>query len=314
MKRTAMAAGAVLIGMLALWPAAGVRADDNHNGHYVNGVEGIKGATLPPPGLYLRVYNLFYQADRLNDADGNEIKAVGGPGGPVPVDFDLKVFAFVPRLIWISDIKVLGGNLGADALIPLVYTDVELDPVLQDDAWGFGDIFVEPLVIAWHGKRWDAAAGLGVYIPTGDYDVDEPASPGKDFWTLMATLGGTVYFDEARTWSASILSRYETHSEKDETDVQYGDEFHFEWGIGKTIAKFWDVGLAGYCHWQISDDSGDEAVWDRGAHDQVYAVGPEVMVFMPKLGLFASLRSEWEFEAEDRPEGNVTVLTLTKIL
>ena len=32
-------------------------------GHYVNGVEGIKAATLPPPGFYYRLYNVFYNAD-----------------------------------------------------------------------------------------------------------------------------------------------------------------------------------------------------------------------------------------------------------
>ena len=314
MKRIGTGLAAVVVMAAAVLPGARVMADDNRNGHYVNGVEGIKGATLPPPGLYARLYNVFYTADKLTDGNGDEITSVPGPGGAIPVDFEVQVLAFVPRLIWISDFKLLGGNYGADILVPLLYTDVELDPVLEDDAWGFGDMYVEPLLLAWHGARWDAAFGLSMYIPTGDYDADEPASPGKDMWTLMTTLGGTVYLDEAKTWSASILGRYETHSERDETDVQYGDEFHFEWGIGKTVAKFVDVGLAGYCQWQVTDDSGDDVVWDAGEHDQVFAVGPEVLVFMPKAGLFASLRSEWEFEAKDRPEGNVTVLTLTKIL
>ena len=32
--------------------------------HYVPGIEGIKGASLPPPGFYFRDYNVFYVADR----------------------------------------------------------------------------------------------------------------------------------------------------------------------------------------------------------------------------------------------------------
>jgi hypothetical protein len=41
--------------------------------HYPPGVEGIKGASLPPPGIYLRDYNVAYFARTKNDAKGNEI-------------------------------------------------------------------------------------------------------------------------------------------------------------------------------------------------------------------------------------------------
>ena len=31
--------------------------------HYVPGAEGIKAASLPPPGFYVRDYNSFYYSD-----------------------------------------------------------------------------------------------------------------------------------------------------------------------------------------------------------------------------------------------------------
>jgi hypothetical protein len=272
--------------------------------HYVNGVEGIKAATLPPPGLYYRLYNVFYNADELMDPDGDEID----------IDFEVSVYAMVNRFVWITNKKVLGADFGADFVIPLIYTDIEIKGTpVDDDQFGLGDIFIEPFVLSWHGPRYDASFGLGAFVPTGEYDKDKPASPGRDMWTGMLTLGGTYYFDVAKTWSASILTRYEMHSEKDETDVTLGNDFHFEWGIGKTLAKVWDVGLTGYCHWQVTDDSGSDVTWDKSDHDRVHAVGPEVSVFIPPAKLFASLRSQWEFDAQDRSEGNVTSLTLTKI-
>jgi hypothetical protein len=273
-------------------------------GHYVNGVEGIKAGTLPPPGFYYRLYNVFYNADTLMDPDGDELD----------LGFDVSVYAMANRFVWMTDKKILGANYGADVVIPLVYTDIKISAAgVDDDEFGLGDICVEPFILSWHGPRYDASFGLAAYIPTGNYDVNDPASPGKDFWTGMITLGGTAYFDAARTWSASILSRYEIHTEKGDTDVTPGNDFHFEWGIGKTLAKIWDVGLTGYCHWQVTDDSGSGVWWDKGDHDSVYAVGPEVAVFIPPATLFVSLRSQWEFEAVDRPEGNVTTLTLTKL-
>lgn len=268
-------------------------------GHYVNGVEGIKAATLPPPGFYYRLYNVFYNADEVMDPDGDES----------PADFEVSVYAMVNRFVWITDKKILGADFGADVIIPLIYTDIEIKGTpVDDDQFGLGDICIEPFVLSWHAPRHDASFGLAVYVPTGD--TGDPASPGKDMWTGMLTLGGTYYLDAEKTWSASILARYETHSEKDETNVTPGDDFHFEWGIGKTLAKVWDVGLTGYCHWQVTDDSGSGVTSD---HDRVYAIGPEVSTFIPPAKLFLSLRSQWEFGAEDRSEGNVTTLTLTKI-
>jgi hypothetical protein len=270
-------------------------------GHYVNGVEGIKAATLPPPGFYYRLYNVYYEADKITDEDGDESD----------VGFDLHVFALVNRFVWISDMSMLGADFGADVIIPLVYTDLEIKAFgVDNQEFGLGDIAIEPFVLSWHGACYDASFGLAVYVPTGE--TDEPASAGKDFWTGLITLGGTYYFDVEKTWSASILSRYEIHSEKDKTDVRPGNDFHFEWGIGKTLAKVWGVGLAGYCQWQVTDDSGSDIQGDKGVRDRVFAVGPEVTVVIPSAKSFLSLRSLWEFGARDGTEGQLIALTLTR--
>ena len=290
--------------VVVLGMASGVMGQaQNFTGHYINGVEGIKGSSLPPSGLYLKNYVAFYTANQLNGPNGDSL----------PVDFDVSVFAVVPRLIWISDIEVLGGTFGADALIPLVYTDLKVGAAgVNDDAFAIGDLYIEPAVVAWHGARWDAAVGLSAYLPTADAsDADDPANPGKDFWTFMPTLAGTWYADAEKTLSISILGRYEVHGEHDATDITPGDDFHFEWGLGKTLNKVWDVGLAGYCHWQVTKDDGVGSSSDK---DQVFAVGPEVSVFCQKQMAFVSLRHETEFDAEDRSEGSITVLTVTKIL
>jgi hypothetical protein len=271
-------------------------------GHYVSGVEGIKAGTLPPPGLYYRMYNVFYQADKLKDRDGDTSD----------VDFDVDIFSMTHRLVWVSNNKILGADYFASIIVPTVYTDIELGPV-KDNQFGLGDVGIEPFGLAWHGPRYDAGVGVGFFVPTGRFDKNRPASPGKDFWTTMFTLGGTYYLDAERTWSASILSRYEIHSTKDHSDVRPGNDFHFEWGIGKTIEKYWDVGVTGYCHWQMTDDSGSDVTWDKGVHDRVYAIGPEISAFIPSAKLSVSLRYLWEFGAVDRSEGNFMCLCLTKV-
>lgn len=279
-------------------------AEAGETGHYVNGVEGIKAASVPGPGFYYKMYNALYSADTLTDDGGDELD----------VDFDVTVFASAHRFIWVTPVKILGGDFLMDTTIPLIYTDIDIDAAgISDNAFGLGDVCVEPFALSWHGSRYDAAFGVAGYLPVGQYDEDDPASPGKDFWTAMLTLGGTYYFDEHKTWSASILGRYEIHSEKGSADVTPGNDFHFEWGLGKTLAKLWEVGAAGYCQWQVTDDTGSDVTWDKSDHDRVYAAGPEISRFFPSLMFGLSLRHLWEFDAVDRSEGHVTVLTITKV-
>ena len=191
--------------------------------------------------------------------------------------------------------------------IPLIYKDIGMT---NQDTFGLGDINIEPVILSWHKPTYDLSFGLSLYLPTGDYEAGDLSSPGMDMYTFMTTFGATYYFDNAKEWTASILSRYEIHSEKGDSDITRGDDFHFEWGVGKTVAKVWDIGLAGYCQWQLTNDSGTGSTNNK---DQVYAIGPEVSMFYPP-GMFAlSLRALAEFEAEDRPEGSVISLVFTKV-
>lgn len=288
--------GMAAIAAAIFLPSTGSASDP----HYVNGVEGIKAGTLPPPGIYGRLYGVYYKSDTMRDSGGDKMD----------VDFDLSVWALVPRVIWVSKYEILGGNFFADAILPVLKTDVSIGAMAVDDSkTGIGDICVEPLGISWHGDRFDAAVAAGGYIPTGLYDKDNMASPGKDMWTAMLTAGGTVYADAEKTWSASVLARYEVHSEKNDAEYTPGNDFHFEWGLGKTIFKTVDVGMAGYCSWQVTDDSGNEG--DTGK-SRVFAAGPEVSVFIPSQVLFVSARVLGEFEARNKSEGVIGALTLTK--
>jgi hypothetical protein len=274
-------------------------------GHYVCGVEGIKCGSLPPPGVYFKLYNALYTSDELTDKNGDE----------APLSFDVTIFAPVSRFIWVTDQKFLGGSFFMDTTIPLLYTDISIEETgVSDTRFGLGDINVEPFGLAWHGRCYDLAAALSLWMTTGAYDASEAASPGKDFWTPMITAGGTYYLDSDKTWAMSILMRYEIHSKKRHSDVTPGDDFLFEWGVSKTLAKIWDVGLTGYCSWQVEDDSGADVTWEKDVHDKAFAVGPEISVFLPPIATGISMRLQWEIETQDRPRGIMATLTFTREL
>ena len=288
--RLILAAG--ILGM-----AATTQAQLPVGSHYPVGAEGIKGASLPPPGVYLRDYNFFYTANRV-------------PG--TPADISVTAYVQAPRVIWMTEQTFLGANYGMDVIVPFAYKSVTT-PLGDANQFNLADIQIEPLLFSWHLKQFDVAAGYAVWVPSGEFDTSTLpkylASPGSGYWTHMLTLGGVWYPDEKKTWALSLLSRYEINTEQDKTDVTPGNMGTLEWGLSKNIGHGTDVGLIGYYQQQITQDSGTHAANNTS---DVVGVGPEISTFCSKLGLFASLRYAYEVEARNRPQGSTFTLTLTK--
>ncbi len=272
--------------------------------HYVPGVEGIKAASLPPPGLYLRDYNVAYYADTLNDASGSKSSMA---------DARAFIYANVPRLIWITDLQVLGGNIGVDGLLPLQYTELNVQakgggPTLIDDStFGIGDFFAET---TWskHIQQFDFSLGAGFWAPTGDSSPGLTTRAGQGFWTAMLTAGATWYIDANKQWAISALNRYEFNTEKRDTEITPGQAYTLEWGVSYSPMKTLDIGAVGYYQQQVTTDSGSP----NKERDRVAAVGPEVSYFWSSLGLSTSLRYLYEFMSESRLQGHTIALTLTK--
>jgi hypothetical protein len=302
MKSTRISAYVRRLGAIGLLCSICIPVQGQFVGNYPIGVEGIKGGTLPPPGFYLRDYNLFYLSNRINDRDGDEI----------PADFEAFGYANAIRPIWITKLDILGGAYGMDVLIPFVYKDIKMGDFRQS-RFALGDVFVEPITLSWHWKQADLGIGYGFWAPTADYDVTRgPLNTGQGFWGHMPTLGATFYADEEKTWALSALARYEINHKHTDLDITPGQTLSLEWGLSKTLAKFYDVGVVGYWQQQTTEDSGSQALTD--ALDSVVAVGPEVNILWPKILFFTSLRYNYEFQSKDRPQGHTITLTLTKKL
>jgi hypothetical protein len=270
---------------------------------YTPGLEGVLAASVPPPGVHWRMFNMYYEADTLTDAQGDKI----GNG------FDLGVLVQVHRVIHMTGRKILGADYGYSVILPMVATDFEVTG-FSDSRVGLGDLYVEPLILAWHEARYDVALGLGVNLPTGHFDAAEPASPGNGYWSAMLTLGATMFFDDQKSLSASVLTRTIYYGEQDDTDKEPGSEFIMDFGVGKEMPLSKGLlirpGICGYSLWQITGDDGPGTSDDKHS---VYALGAEVNLFWLPPALFqANLRTLFEFGAEGESEGTKTVLTITK--
>jgi hypothetical protein len=285
--------------------------------HYVPGIEGIECATLPPPGYYFRDYNVFYFAEDLNNWTGHNVASAG---------FQAMVYATVPRAIYISDFKVLGGNLGGDVVLPFVYSSYRNAPspagLISGSTFGVGDFYGEG-TLSWHPKQFDIGFAAGFWAPTGNSGgPSQPpqTQPGSGFWTPELTLGVTWHPDEAKTWAISELNRFEfCNSEWNHTDVTPGDAWTAEWGISKKVIKTMDVGLVGYYQQRVTASTGTASMWgvqltgeQLFPYSRVAAIGPEVNVFIPSLKLWTQIRYNYEFMADNRARGHTVALVLTK--
>ena len=261
--------------------------------HYPAGIEGIKGASLPPSGLYFRDYNYFYTADTFKNG---------------PPDFNVFAYVQAPRLIWMTDFKPFGLDYGMDIIVPFSYQRVTVNGVNMSK-FGLSDIAVEPLLLSKHFGQFDISAGYAFWAPTGDFNPNNFASPGKGYWGHMLTLGGVWYPDQDKTISLSLLDRYEINQQQDQTGVTPGQHNTLEVGAGYALSKIIEVGLAGYYQQQTTDDSGPNTGTLR---DYVVGAGPEIGLVIPSIGLVTSLRYAYEFKADNRAEGHTFCLTLTK--
>ncbi len=262
---------------------------------YVPGSEGIKGASLPPPGFYVRDYNYFYRADQVNNSSGHSAG---------PPNFSTFTYANIPRAIWITDTKFLGGYVGVDALLPLVDQHVRAGTI-DSTTIGICDLFGEG-TLSWHFKQFDFAVASGVWAPTGDSSPPPTTRVGAGFWTFMQSAGATWYIDEGKTWAVSALNRYEFNTGQRDTHVTPGDAYTMEWGVSKSVCKEADLGVVGYYQTQVTGNSNGQPL------NRVAAIGPEVSCMFPKQMFFVSLRYNYEFMAENRAQGNAITMTLTK--
>ena len=131
-------------------------------------------------------------------------------------------------------------------------------------------------------------------------------------WTYELFGGMTVYFDEAKSWHFATLAAYETHGQKDGTNVRVGDILTLEGGLGKSFMDgAASVGIAYYAQWKVSDDDFGLGFVPPGGpllgRHRVYGIGPEITLPLAnkkKLYGFLNLRYTMETGARTTLEGN----------
>ncbi|MET0025688.1 MAG: transporter [Sedimenticola sp.] len=297
MKKLTMA---LLLGSLSVGAFA--------EGHYVPGVEGLKGPSAPPPGNYYVGYLVNVEVDSLK-APGTDTTLAAHNKGTVT--------ALANRFVHITNKKILGADYGVEAIIPIVKKDLDFDTVSYDATnTGVGDIYLSPLVLGWHADRWDGLFTAGYWFDNASNS--ELSKAGNGYGSAMLTVGGTAYLTQDKSVSASAMLRYEMHSgnTRNAAGVPYepGDQATLEWGIGKKVSPVLELALVGYNQRQTTKDTGTGATTTNKSSKN--AIGVEVSYLSKALGGFieAAYYDEYDVHANTAPgaDGSTFRLNIVK--
>lgn len=264
-----------------------VFATEGGGGAYPNGAEDFMAGAVPPPGTYFLDYLTYYKADKFKDGSGNSSP------------FDLKATVNVFRLLHVTNYKILGGFWGMHIFVPIANVDVTV-PGRSQSKTGLGDIIVDPFILSWHWKNFHLVTGLDIYIPTGEYDKNNLANLGRNYWTFEPLVGFTFLSDSGFEVSSKFM--YDFNTKNDDTEYKSGQEFHFDYTIAQKFGNF-SVGLGGYYYKQMTNDKLNGVKVDPdGFKGQVFAFGPQVKYDYKNMSFI--LKYQTETSVENRPEGD----------
>jgi hypothetical protein len=271
----------------------------------------LDGGPPAGPGFYFTEYVQSYTSGKLTDSDGERLL-------PPVADEKLDVWISLTQFIYQSNWKLpLGGALGLDVIIPVVFLDLDHDlgGPPEDNGTGLGDLLVGPFL------QWDPIMGKNgplfmhriefqMLVPTGKYDRDRELNPGSNFFSFNPYWAATVFLMPQWTvdwrihylWNAKNDEPGRSPVEAEADDTQAGQAIHLNFS---TAYEIWEkrlrVGLNGYYLKQVVDDEVDgQGISD--SREQVLGIGPgAVFHYSQETHFFLNLF--FETAAENRPEG-----------
>lgn len=256
---------------------------------YPVGAENHLAGAAPPPGVYVLEYVNQYSANRLNDAQGNAV--------PVP-GFKVKATAAATRIAWVTTTPVMGGQLVAHAILPLVSVKVSAAGQSSSRS-GLGDVSLGAGVAWHHSPQLHSVAALDLVVPVGSYDAARPVNVGRNYASIQPAY--LVSWIDPNGWNADAKIGMSFNRTNKDTGYRSGTELNVDYALGWGLGNGWVVGVGGNLYQQLSEDTlnGQSRSGSKG---RAYAVGPNLKYDSGK-GWFITAKLSKEFSVRSRTEG-----------
>lgn len=268
-------------------------ATENGVDTYPVGVGTVLNGILPPPGD-TRFYNytLYYVANKF-----------AGPHGESTVPgFRSGVFVDAPRIVHTWGPTLGPFSFSTGLIVPIARTDLNV-PVGNGRRTALGDIIFQPLMIGYvnESHSFFAFASTDIGLPTGAYNVSRIANTGVNTYAFMPNLSVTWF--PTPDWELSGIAQVEFNSPNHATDYHNGDVATFDWVVGYSLTKQFQLGIQGFFLKQISDDTQyGQAVAGNGFRGQAIGLGPQVRWDWAP-GSSIVFKYQHEFGVRNRPQG-----------
>ena len=256
---------------------------------YPVGAENHLAGAAPPPGVYVLEYVNVYSADRLNDGQGNAV--------PVP-GFKVKANAAATRIAWVTTTPVMGGQLVAHAILPLVSVKVSAAGQSSSRS-GLGDVSLGTGVAWHHSPQLHSVMALDLVLPVGQYDAARPVNIGRNYASLQPAY--LVSWIDPAGFNADAKIGLNLNRTNKDTSYRSGNELNIDYALGWGLGNGWVLGVGGHLYQQLSDDrrNGETVAGNKG---RSYAAGPNLKYDSGK-GWFITAKLSKEFSVRSRTEG-----------
>lgn len=280
---------AIVLGCSLASVGTAVLATEGGASSYPMGAENYMAGAMPPPGVYGVVYAQHYQADRLMGNDARRL----------PVDFKLQANVIAPRVVWVTDQQLLGGQLAFEVIAPLVDLKVSVNGA-SDHKRELGDMTFGSALGYHYSEKFHAVYGVDFIAPTGRFDRNDPLNIGRNYWAVEPVV--TLSYVDPAGLNIDLKTMYDINARNPDTDYRSGQELHADFAVGWGLDNGWVVGVGGYAYQQTTDDDVDgERLKDNKG--RAFALGPSVKYASPGGWL---ITAKWQQESgvRNRAEGD----------
>jgi hypothetical protein len=284
---------------VAVVPAVAARAEEGGMGHYTPGAN-ASFIDMLPGRTGIAVTDAFV----YRPVSASRVPVAGA----VVDNLDGNVFADSLLALYRTPVEVLGGNLGFGGALAVAWVDVSGTGARSGSDSGIADVLLYPLLLGWTRGDLRYDVRLGIYVPTGKYEVGSLANLGKNYWTFepglaVSWLSGTTGFE------ASGFVAVDVNTRNDATDYQSGSQFHLDATLAKHFALAGGrlgAGASAFYYQQIGSDSGSGATLGAFKGSSI-GVGPVVSYAMKLDWLDLAVELKWlpEIHSDNRVEGDL---------
>ncbi|MFL5250167.1 MAG: transporter [Myxococcales bacterium] len=228
--------------------------------------------------------------------------------GAVVDNLDGNVFADSLLALYRTPVELLGGNLGFGAALAVAWVDVSGTGARSGSDSGIADVLLYPFLLGWTRGDLQYDVRLGIYAPTGKYEVGSLANLGKNYWTFEPGLA--VSWLSAKTGlEASGFVAVDLNTRNDATDYQSGSQFHLDATLAKHFALLGGrlgAGASAFYYQQIGSDSGSGATLGAFKASSI-GVGPVASYATKVDWLDLAVELKWlpEIHSDNRVEGDL---------